>query len=88
MQSIQRGSSAPFSEWVGDRIGNFGGVDTGHLCMVKAKSGNGLRDSHVYREIRRDCRRFGNSIPEYVPDTGYLAGENSTKNARRMSPEL
>jgi uroporphyrinogen decarboxylase len=69
---------APFSFWVdryGDRIGNFGGVDTGDLC---------LKNEREIKDIVRDVMRYstphggfalgsGNSIPDYVPVEGYLA---------------
>lgn len=80
---------APFSEWVekyGDRIGNFGGVDTGHLCM---KSESEIRE--MVCEILTYTGKYGgiavgsgNSIPEYVPDTGYLA---MVKTVRKMRGE-
>lgn len=69
---------ALFSVWVdkyGGRIGNFGGVDTDHLC----------RKCEVeIREIVRNVMSgsvghggfalgSGNSIPAYVPVSGYLA---------------
>lgn len=69
---------AHFSVWVeryGDKIGNFGGVDTDVLC----------RQSPEYiREYVLDCLNkvsgcggiafaTGNSIPDYVPTEGYLA---------------
>jgi Uroporphyrinogen-III decarboxylase len=69
---------APFSEWVdryGSRIGNFGGVDTDHLCR---------KSEQEIKEIVKDVMNYsvgqggfalssGNSIPAYVPPSGYLA---------------
>jgi uroporphyrinogen decarboxylase len=69
---------AHFSEWVeryGDRIGNFGGIDTDVLCRY---------DRPYIREYILDCLEkvkgrggiafsSGNSIPDYVPAEGYLA---------------
>lgn len=69
---------APFSVWVeryGERIGNFGGVDTDVLCQ---------KGEHEIKEYVKEVIRYsidhggfalgsGNSIPEYVPATGYLA---------------
>lgn len=69
---------AHFSVWVdryGDRIGNFGGIDTDVLCrctpdeirayildcLEKVKGHGGIAFSS------------GNSIPDYVPTEGYLA---------------
>ena len=71
-------SIAHFSEWVkryGDKIGNFGGIDTDVLCRYDAK---------YIREYILDCLEkvkghggiafsSGNSIPDYVPTEGYLA---------------
>jgi len=69
---------APFSEWLeryGRRIGNFGGVDTDVLCQ--------LTDGEIRRYVREVLEASkghggvafgsGNSIPEYVPPSGYLA---------------
>ena len=69
---------AMFSVWVdkyGDRIGNFGGVDTDHLCS---------KSEGEIKEIVLDTMNYctgrggfalgsGNSIPDYVPVSGYLA---------------
>ena len=68
---------APFSEWVnryGDRIGNFGGLDTDLLCRLSADE---LRDkiAEVFA-MGRGHGGFafgsGNSIPDYVPVENYL----------------
>ena len=64
--------------WVekyGDRIGNFGGIDTDVLCRY---------DESYIRKYVFDCLdavkghggiafSSGNSIPDYVPTAGYLA---------------
>lgn len=69
---------AHFSQWVdryGDRIGNFGGIDTDVLCRYSPE---------YIREYILDCLgkvkgrggiafSSGNSIPDYVPVEGYLA---------------
>lgn len=69
---------APFTEWVnlyGGLIGNFGGVDTDHLCRKREQE---------IKQIVRDVMQYsvghggfalgsGNSIPAYVPPAGYLA---------------
>lgn len=79
---------APFSEWVdryGDRIGNFGGVDTDHLCS---------KSEQEIREIVKDVMEYsvgkggfalasGNSIPYYVPVEGYLAMVEAARDLRR-----
>lgn len=69
---------APFPVWVekyGDRIGNFGGIDTDAVCRLDAYS---LRE--YIMEVVRKCRGHGgfafgsgNSIPDYVPVENYLA---------------
>lgn len=67
-----------FTVWVdryGDRIGNFGGIDTDVLCRQSPDS---------IRQYVLDCLdkvngwggiafASGNSIPDYVPTEGYLA---------------
>ena len=78
---------AHFSVWVekyGDRIGNFGGIDTDVLC----------RQSEDYiRKYVFDCLErtrngggmafgSGNSIPDYVPTAGYLAMVNAVREWR------
>jgi len=78
---------APFSEWVdryGDKIGNFGGVDTDHLCQ---------KNRQEIREIVFDAMNYsaghggfalgsGNSIPSYVPPEGYLAMVEAAREFR------
>ncbi|HIS68842.1 MAG TPA: hypothetical protein IAA58_05680 [Candidatus Gallacutalibacter stercoravium] len=68
---------ALFPEWVrryGDRIGNFGGIDTDAVCRLsKAEMKEYILD------VISQCRGHGgfvfssgNSIPDYVPVEGYL----------------
>jgi uroporphyrinogen decarboxylase len=69
---------APFSTWVeryGDRIGNFGGVDTDVLCQRSEKEiKEYVKDVIAYsREHGGIAIGSGNSIPDYVPVNGYLA---------------
>lgn len=78
---------AHFSVWVdryGDRIGNFGGIDTDVLC----------RNTPEYiRNYVLDCLEkvrghggiafaSGNSIPDYVSTEGYLAMVNTVREWR------
>lgn len=78
---------APFSYWVdeyGKRIGLFGGVDTDHLCR---------KSEREIKEIVRDVMNYsvgktgfaigsGNSIPDYVPVSGYLAMIDAARTNR------
>ena len=70
---------ALFSVWVdmyGHKIGNFGGIDTDHLCQ---KSENEIKE--IVKDVASYCSHgkggfalgSGNSIPDYVPVSGYLA---------------
>lgn len=78
---------APFSVWLeryGDRIGNFGGVDTDVLCQ---RDERGIREyvSEVVAAMRGRggvALGSGNSIPEYVPEEGYLAMVNEVRTLR------
>ncbi len=81
---------APFTEWVeryGNRIGNFGGIDTGVLCT---------QTPETIREMTLDCLKrieqiphhggiafsSGNSIPDYVPTDRYLAMVEAVRDWR------
>ncbi len=79
---------APFSLWVdkyGQRIGNFGGVDTDHLCR---KSEQEIKE--IVRDVAGYCSHgkggfalgSGNSIPSYVPAAGYLAMVETARECR------
>ncbi|HEY5586874.1 MAG TPA: hypothetical protein VIK78_20585 [Ruminiclostridium sp.] len=78
---------APFPEWVnkyGDRIGNFGGIDTDHLCR---KSENEIRD--IVKEVigysvghGGFALGSGNSIPNYVPIAGYTTMIETAREIR------
>lgn len=67
---------APFPYWVetyGDRIGNFGGIDTDAVCRLGKEE---MRD--YITEVVAKCKGHGgfafgsgNSIPNYVPVEGY-----------------
>lgn len=68
---------APFSYWVekyGDKIGNFGGIDTDAVCRLSRQE---MRE--YITEVIQKCSGHGgfafssgNSIPDYVPVEGYL----------------
>lgn len=82
---------APFSYWVekyGDRIGNFGGIDTDVLCRNTPQE---------IREYILDCLEkvkghggiafgSGNSVPDYVPTEGYVAMLNTVREWRGERP--
>lgn len=67
---------ARFPEWVrryGDRIGNFGGIDTDAVCRLSEAE---MRE--YISDVVSQCRGHGgfafgsgNSIPDYVPVEGY-----------------
>ncbi len=68
---------APFSYWVttyGDRIGNFGGIDTDAVCRLDKSA-----MTEYIRDVIRQCSGHGgfafgsgNSIPDYVPADQFL----------------
>jgi uroporphyrinogen decarboxylase len=69
---------APFPVWVekyGDRIGNFGGIDTDAVCRLGKEE---MRD--YITEVVEKCKGHGgfafgsgNSIPDYVPTENFIA---------------
>lgn len=69
---------APFPVWVelyGDRIGNFGGIDTDAVCRLSYKE---MKDYvlEVVRKVKGHggfAFSTGNSIPAYIPYEGYLS---------------
>jgi len=78
---------APFSAWVeryGDRIGNFGGIDTDMLS--RASEADIKAHTREIIEMARPHGGFalgsGNSIPSYVPPSGYLAMIEAAREAR------
>jgi len=78
---------APFSVWVeryGDRIGNFGGIDTDMLS--RATEAEIKAHTKEIIEMARPHGGFalgsGNSIPAYVPPSGYLAMVEAAREAR------
>ena len=80
---------APFSEWVlkyGDRMGNFGGIDTDAVCRLDRQE---MRE--YVADIFKLCRGHGgialgsgNSIPDYVPVEKYI---NMVEIIREMRKE-
>jgi uroporphyrinogen decarboxylase len=78
---------APFPVWVeryGDRIGLFGGVDMDLLCRSPEA---GIRDCVLDIIARCSGQKgfalgSGNSIPDYVPASGYLAMVNAVREKR------
>jgi uroporphyrinogen decarboxylase len=68
---------APFPVWVekyGDRIGNFGGIDTDSVCRL-----NKQEMKEYIHNVLKQCVGHGgfafssgNSIPDYVPIEGYV----------------
>ncbi|MHB8964144.1 MAG: uroporphyrinogen decarboxylase family protein [Saccharofermentanales bacterium] len=72
---------APFTEWIdryGDRIGNFGGIDMDVLCREpKEQIAQRVEALYHYVMDKKGGRGFalgsGNSIPDYVPVSGYMA---------------
>ena len=78
---------AVFPEWVkryGDRIGNFGGIDTDVLCRFDEQY---IRD-YILNVIPQCVGHggfafgSGNSIPAYVPTEGYLAMVDTVRRYR------
>ena len=71
-------SIAHFSVWAekyGDRIGNFGGIDTDVLCRESPENIRKYVFDCLGKVNGRGGIAFGsgNSIPDYVPTEGYLA---------------
>lgn len=69
---------ADFSVWVeryGDRIGNFGGIDMDHLCRKSELEIKEIVTDTMTYAVRHGgfALGSGNSIPDYVPISGYLA---------------
>ena len=67
---------APFSYWVekyGDRIGNFGGIDTDAVCRLDSDAMFDYIQDVVSKSVGHGGFAFGsgNSIPDYVPADGY-----------------
>jgi uroporphyrinogen decarboxylase len=81
---------APFDEWIArysKRIGLLGGIDVDLLCQKST--------GEIFDEVIEKGKRYraaangyalgsGNSIPEYVPVTGYLAMIEAAKKIREL----
>lgn len=68
---------ATFDVWVekyGDKIGNFGGIDTDAVCRLTKPEMKEYIKNIVYKCKGHGGFAFGsgNSIPDYVPVEGYL----------------
>ncbi len=68
---------APFPVWVeryGDRIGNFGGIDTDAVCRLDETAMKRYIEDVVQKSHGHGGFAFGsgNSIPNYVPVSQYL----------------
>ena len=79
---------AYFPEWVkkyGNKIGNFGGIDTDAVCRLSPVE----MKEYIY-DVLNKSKPFGgvnafgsgNSIPDYVPVDGYLAMVNTVRRYR------
>lgn len=81
---------APFTTWVGrygERIGNFGGIDTDVLCTFEEAD---IRryTTDVYNSVVGHggiALGSGNSIPDYTPPSGYLT---MLETVRKLRGEL
>lgn len=78
---------APFPYWVekyGDRIGNFGGIDTDVVCRTEPKAMYDYIADVVAKSKGHGGFAFGsgNSIPDYVPVSGYLAMNDAVRRIR------
>lgn len=78
---------AYFPVWVekyGDRIGNFGGIDTDVICRAEPKAMYDYIEDVVSKSRHHGGFAFGcgNSIPDYVPTEGYLCMNESVRRIR------
>ena len=78
---------APFPYWVekyGDRIGNFGGIDTDAVCSLNAQDMYEYIKDVVSKSVGHGGFAFGsgNSIPDYVPTEGFLAMNDAIRRIR------
>lgn len=78
---------ARFPEWVeryGDRIGNFGGIDTDAVCRLTKPE---MRE--YISDVVKQCKGHGgfafgsgNSIPDYVPVEGFICMTETIRELR------
>ena len=78
---------APFPKWVelyGDRIGNFGGIDTDAVCRLNDQEMFDYIEEVVTKCVGHGGFAFGsgNSIPDYVPAEGYLSMNRAVRTLR------
>lgn len=78
---------APFPVWVekyGDRIGNFGGIDTDAVCRLNPEEMRDYIQEVVAKSTGHGGFAFGsgNSIPDYVPVDGYLCMNEIVRRIR------
>ena len=78
---------APFPIWVeryGDRIGNFGGIDTDAVCRLSRPDMNEYVTEVVAKSKGHGGFAFGsgNSIPTYVPVDQYLTMNEIVRELR------
>lgn len=78
---------APFTYWVeqyGDRIGNFGGIDTDAVCRLDPDAMFDYIQEVVSKSVGHGGFAFGsgNSIPDYVPAEGYRSMNQSIRRIR------
>lgn len=81
---------APFPYWVeryGDRIGNFGGIDTDAVCSLGKEAMYDYIEDVVKKSVGHGGFAFGsgNSIPNYVPIAGFLAMNEAARKLRGES---
>ncbi len=83
---------AAFPYWVekyGDKIGNFGGIDTDAVCRLS------YSEMKIYiKDVISKCKGHGgfafgsgNSIPDYVPVDGYLNMVRIVREIRGENPK-
>ena len=78
---------AYFPVWVekyGDRIGNFGGIDTDCVCRLDPQQMHEYISDVVSRSVGHGGFAFGsgNSIPDYVPADGYRCMNETVRRIR------